>query len=197
MQDKEVVGIGRVVLARRERPIMLEPRGKVIRAVTLHHAPEVRHAAVYFADTPDIKLPAEMKELAEVIIDRKTGHFLTRPNSGSLRELTQYRQRSARMNQITHRKIRQLHQWREEVKRTGDGRKSNFAFDFPSQSVPDRTTPISGASSTSSHPAQRFLSVHAATYNTFNIQRHLTSARTHRAFRASALETWREVVAVA
>jgi putative transposase len=35
--------------------------------------------------------------------------------------------------------------------------------------------------------AQRFLSSHAAAYNTFNIQRHLTSARTHRAFRASAM----------
>ena len=46
-------------------------------------------------------------------------------------------------------------------------------------------------------PAQRFLSTHAATYNTFNIQRHLTSARTHRAFRASAVQTWREVVAAA
>src|ERR1700732_3470398 len=34
--------------------------------------------------------------------------------------------------------------------------------------------------------AQRFLSVHAAAHNTFNVQRHLTSARTHRAFRASA-----------
>src|ERR1700690_2455252 len=45
--------------------------------------------------------------------------------------------------------------------------------------------------------AQRFLSVHAATHNTFNVQRHLTSARTHRAFRASALQTWREVVAAA
>src|SRR5271157_3602031 len=32
--------------------------------------------------------------------------------------------------------------------------------------------------------AQRFLSTHAATYNIFNVQRHLTSARTHRAFRA-------------
>ena len=43
--------------------------------------------------------------------------------------------------------------------------------------------------------AQRFLSVYAATQNTFNFQRHLTSARTHRAFRASAMQTWREVVA--
>ena len=45
--------------------------------------------------------------------------------------------------------------------------------------------------------AQRFLSIHAATYNTFNVQHHLTSARTHRAFRASAVQTWREVVAAA
>ena len=45
--------------------------------------------------------------------------------------------------------------------------------------------------------AQKFLSAHAAVYNTFNVQRHFTSARTHRAFRASALQTWREVVAAA
>ena len=37
--------------------------------------------------------------------------------------------------------------------------------------------------------AQRFLSVHAATYNTFNVQRHLISARTHRTFRAKAMDT--------
>jgi transposase-like protein len=45
--------------------------------------------------------------------------------------------------------------------------------------------------------AQRFLSSHAAAYNTFNVQRHLTSARTHRDFRESAMQTWREVVAAA
>src|ERR1700676_4705122 len=45
--------------------------------------------------------------------------------------------------------------------------------------------------------AQRFLSTHAATYNAFNVQRHLTSARTLRAFRASAMQAWREVVAAA
>ena len=38
--------------------------------------------------------------------------------------------------------------------------------------------------------AQRFLSTHAAVYNTFNVQRHLTSARTHRAYRAAAMDTW-------
>ena len=45
--------------------------------------------------------------------------------------------------------------------------------------------------------AQKFLSMHAVVHNTFNVQRHLTSARTHRAFRASALQPWREVVAAA
>ena len=45
--------------------------------------------------------------------------------------------------------------------------------------------------------AQRFLSFHAAAHNTFNVQRHLISANTHRAFRASAMQTWREVVTVA
>ena len=45
--------------------------------------------------------------------------------------------------------------------------------------------------------AQRFLSFHAAAHNTFNVQRHLISANTHRAFRASAMRTWREVATVA
>jgi putative transposase len=43
--------------------------------------------------------------------------------------------------------------------------------------------------------ARRFLSTHAAAHNTSNVQRHLTSARTHRAFGASAMLTWREAVA--
>ena len=32
-------------------------------------------------------------------------------------------------------------------------------------------------------------------HNTFNVQRHLVSASTHRTFRASVMQTWREVVA--
>jgi putative transposase len=45
--------------------------------------------------------------------------------------------------------------------------------------------------------AQKFLSAHAAVYNTFNVQRHLTSAQTHSTLRAAALNTWREAVAAA
>ena len=44
--------------------------------------------------------------------------------------------------------------------------------------------------------AQKFLSTHAAAYNTFNVQRHLISAKTHRAFRAAAMNMWHEAVAV-
>jgi putative transposase len=45
--------------------------------------------------------------------------------------------------------------------------------------------------------AQKFLSTHAAVYNVFNVQRHLTSAQTHRAFRATAMNTRREALAAA
>jgi putative transposase len=45
--------------------------------------------------------------------------------------------------------------------------------------------------------AQKFLSTHAAVYNIFNVQRHLTSAQTHRALRAVAMDTWRTTVAAA
>jgi putative transposase len=45
--------------------------------------------------------------------------------------------------------------------------------------------------------AQNFLSTHADVYNTFNVQRHLTSAQTHSVLRAAATTTWREAVATA
>ena len=45
--------------------------------------------------------------------------------------------------------------------------------------------------------AQTFLSTHAAAYNTFNVQRHLTSAKSHRVLRAAAMSTRREAIAAA
>ena len=43
--------------------------------------------------------------------------------------------------------------------------------------------------------SQRFLSVHAAVQNTFNVQRHLTSRRTLRVLREEAFQTWRAATA--
>ena len=42
--------------------------------------------------------------------------------------------------------------------------------------------------------AQRFLGMHAAVHNTFNLQRHLVSCATLRIFRAEAANQWRDAV---
>jgi transposase-like protein len=43
--------------------------------------------------------------------------------------------------------------------------------------------------------AQRFLSSHSASYNTFNVCRHLTTASTHRILRSQAFDVWQTAVA--
>ena len=47
----------------------------------------------------------------------------------------------------------------------------------------------------SARSAPRFLSMHAAVHNTFNLQRHLVSRSTLRIFRAEAANQWRDAVA--
>ena len=43
MKKTEMVGLGRVVMHRRERLLMLEPRSKGIQATALRYKPEVRN----------------------------------------------------------------------------------------------------------------------------------------------------------
>jgi putative transposase len=47
----------------------------------------------------------------------------------------------------------------------------------------------------SAKSAQRFVSVDAAVYNTFNVQRHLMSRPTHRQFRTAAHQSWSDATA--
>ena len=70
-----MVGLGRVVISRRERIVMLEPLGKGLLATTLRYSYEIRKETEYFEDLPSIKLPDEMTKLAEHILDSKAGHF--------------------------------------------------------------------------------------------------------------------------
>jgi putative transposase len=43
--------------------------------------------------------------------------------------------------------------------------------------------------------AQRFASVHAAVYKTFNVERHLVRRSTHRRFRTEAQDVWNSATA--
>ena len=75
MRDKGKAGVARVVIARRERMILLEPLGKGLLATILRYPYEVRAEDAYFEDIPDLELPAEMRDLASHIIDKKTANF--------------------------------------------------------------------------------------------------------------------------
>ena len=75
MRDKKMVGLGRVVLYRRERLLMIEPFDKGLLVTALRYGYEVRDAAPYFEDIPDVDLPKEMRQLASHILDTKAGHF--------------------------------------------------------------------------------------------------------------------------
>jgi DNA end-binding protein Ku len=75
MRGKGMVALGRVVMAKREYVIALEPFEKGLKATTLRYPYEVREASAYFEDIPDLKIPGEMLKLAEHILDSKAGDF--------------------------------------------------------------------------------------------------------------------------
>ena len=75
MAAKGLVGIGRVVLSNRERPILIEPRRNGLRGITLRYAHEVREETEYFAEIPKLTLPGEMLSITEHILITKTEDF--------------------------------------------------------------------------------------------------------------------------
>jgi len=75
MAAKGLVGMGRIVLSNRERPILVEPLGKGLRGFTLRYAHEVRSETNYVANIPPITLPKEMAAIAEHLLETKRGDF--------------------------------------------------------------------------------------------------------------------------
>jgi putative transposase len=73
------------------------------------------------------------------------------------------------------------------------GLRANNRAENSHQPIRRRERKMQGFKSAKS--AQRFVSVHAAVYNTFNVQRHLISRQTNRRFRTAAQQCWREVTA--
>jgi len=75
MRGKKVAALARVVLAKRERVVMLEPRDKGLMATTLRYPYEIRDAREYFDDIADVKVASDMLKLAEHIVETKEGEF--------------------------------------------------------------------------------------------------------------------------
>jgi DNA end-binding protein Ku len=75
MEKEELAGLARVVVYRRERLLLLRPRGKGLLATALRYTNEVRDEKDYFDDIPNIKVPADMLKLATHILETKKGHF--------------------------------------------------------------------------------------------------------------------------
>jgi len=72
MAATKTVGIARLVLARRERAVMLEPRGAGIVVWSLRYGDEVRDPAGYFDGLSDDKPAATLMTLVRRMIDERT-----------------------------------------------------------------------------------------------------------------------------
>ena len=72
MAEAGVVGLGRLTLSRRERMVVVEPRGTGIALFILRAAEEVRAAQFGMAEG---ELDAEMVAIAKAIIAQRTGSF--------------------------------------------------------------------------------------------------------------------------
>ena len=75
MRGKDMVALGRVVLAKRERVIMLQPWDKGLMATTLRYPYEIRDAKEYFDDIPDVKVAPDMLKLAQHILQSNAADF--------------------------------------------------------------------------------------------------------------------------
>lgn len=75
MRDKKMVALARVVLAKREHVMMLQPWGKGLMGTTLRYPYEIRDEKAVFDEIPDVEVPADMLKLADHIVESKKGEF--------------------------------------------------------------------------------------------------------------------------
>ena len=75
MRGKGMVALGRVVLAKRERVIMLQPWDKGLMGDDSPLPDEIREVKDYFDDIPNVKVESDMLKLAEHILQSKAAEF--------------------------------------------------------------------------------------------------------------------------
>ena len=75
MAAEDMVGISRLVISRRERAVMLEPRGKGVVVWTLRYGDEVRDESAYFGGIDDKPSVSEVMPLIQQLIKKQTRHW--------------------------------------------------------------------------------------------------------------------------
>ncbi len=75
LEQKKMAALARIVLYRRERPVLLEPLGKGMLLTTLRYDRTVRKADDIFDEVKDVNTDKDMIELATHIIDKKKTTF--------------------------------------------------------------------------------------------------------------------------
>jgi DNA end-binding protein Ku len=75
MRGKGMVALARVVLAKRERVIMLQPWDKGLMGTTLRYPYELRDSKEYFDDLPSVKVAPDMLKIAQHILETKEADF--------------------------------------------------------------------------------------------------------------------------
>jgi DNA end-binding protein Ku len=75
LEKKKMAGLARIVLARRERPVLIEPMGKGMLLTTLRYDANVVSADAVFGGIGKVEVDEEMTDLATHIIDKKTAKF--------------------------------------------------------------------------------------------------------------------------
>lgn len=99
MTTAGMAGLGRLTLARRERMVLIEPRGAGLALITLRSADELREAEF---DESAGEIDDEAVAIASIIIKRKTGQFdpstFRDRYQDALRELVQAKQKGRRVS---------------------------------------------------------------------------------------------------
>jgi DNA end-binding protein Ku len=72
LAEAGMAGLGRLTLSRRERMVMIEPRGVGMALITLRAADEVRPSEF---GTTEVEIDPEAVAIARMIIQRRAGHF--------------------------------------------------------------------------------------------------------------------------
>ena len=75
LKRSKKVGLGQLAMRGREYVVSLKPCGRGMVLETLRYADEVNKAQSYFRDIPDAAPDAELLDLAQTLIDKKTGAF--------------------------------------------------------------------------------------------------------------------------